>query len=133
MRYIDISEDDSPLTESIARKMISLLIAGPEDTDALNPVIPAGSELTSDITVSEDGIATVSFNEKFVTNHPGTLSAEAMTLYAVTNTLTGLADITGVRFLIGGQTVAVYGGNFAMDREFPCVASLISRADSARN
>ena len=61
------------------------LIRGPRGK--LIPTLPPRTKLLG-LELSENGIAKVNFNHALLKDHPGGSSAEMMTVYSMTNTLT---------------------------------------------
>lgn len=128
LRYISMA-DTKVSTAHLASVIVKEIINGPGKNSRLKPTIPAGTELRSPVSINA-GIATVDFTKEFVDKHPGSKTAEQMTLFSIVNSLTELKDIQKVKFLIEGKTRSEFKGNFKFDAPFPRNPSLISK-DSA--
>lgn len=125
VRYVPLEEAKKSVN-NLASIIVKELIKGPGAESALKPVIPAGTQLRSPITINA-GVATVDFSKEFQENHPGGSVAERLTIFSVVNSLTELKEIQKVKFTIEGKTVTNYKGNFQFDAPFPRSASIISK------
>lgn len=99
--------------------LLEALIAGPT-TATLRATLPSGTRLLE--YSLQDGIALVNFSREvagvqYGGNHPGGSAAELMTIASVVNTLTELADISAVQFLLEGEVVEDIWGH--MDTSQP--------------
>ena len=100
-RAATLSENESQMAYVMRR-----LLEGPESSQ-LRPVIPEGTEI---LEISEaDGICTVNFSREFYDNRPEDDYGAYMTVYGITNTLTGLSGMDAVQFLVEGEPVERYG------------------------
>ncbi len=79
---------------------------GPESSQ-LSGIIPEGTELLG-ISL-DDGVCTLNFSQAFYDNRTDDTYGAYMTIYGITNTLTGLDDVEAVRFLIEGEPLESYG------------------------
>ena len=95
-----LDEDTSP-----ERYVIEELLRGPNSGE-LRSVIPAGTALRSCVTA--DGVCTVDLSREFYENRPRTALGERLVLYAIVDSLTALAGVDGVRFLVEGEPVGEY-------------------------
>ena len=91
------------------------LIAGPESKD-LFPTVPPETKIR-DVKVV-DGICYVDLSMEFVTKHGGGSSGEAFTIYSIVNSLTELSNINKVQFLIEGEKLDEYKGDFDFGKPF---------------
>ena len=80
----------------------------PKDTKLLNVKI-------------KDGIATLNLSQSFRENFEGGATGEEMVLYSIVNSLTTLADVNSVEFLLEGELkAAILGG---LDTSTPVTAN----------
>ena len=100
-RYATLSENESQMAYVMRR-----LMEGPESSQ-LQPVIPEGTEVLE--ISGADGLCTVNFSREFYDNRLDDTYGAYMTIYGITNTLTGLDGIDAVEFLVEGETVDFYG------------------------
>ena len=88
---------------------LQALIDGP--VSAAAPLIPPHTILRG-ITVSDQGRATVDFNEDLVAGHPGGSMSELLTVYAVVDTLAvNFPYIRQVRFEVEGKPLETLKGH----------------------
>ncbi|MGE5472778.1 MAG: GerMN domain-containing protein [Ignavibacteriales bacterium] len=101
--------EDSPKT------IINELIKGPA-TSNLFSAIPAGTKLLS---VKKEGdTVIVDFSKEFRDNHNGGSAGEALTIFAVVNSLTEIKDIEKVQFMIEGKIEKEFKGHYEFDKPF---------------
>ncbi|GAE90589.1 GerMN domain-containing protein [Acetivibrio straminisolvens] len=86
--------------DSIEKIIFDELAKGPE-SEALDPVIPEGTQLLS--VKTENGICTLNLSKEFVENHIGGTAAELMTINSIVASYTELPEIDKVQFLIDGN------------------------------
>ncbi|HOD36996.1 MAG TPA: GerMN domain-containing protein [Syntrophales bacterium] len=73
--------------------------------------LPEGIQLQS-VSVDKNGTAHVSFNRKFIDDHPGGTASEMATLYSLANTLAlNLQEIKRVKLLVGGREFTTIKGH----------------------
>jgi len=90
--------DDSGLSQ--VEMVIGELIEGPLD-ERLVKTVPANARL---LRVWLDGeVAYVDFSREFQTEHWGGSAGDTFTLYSIVNSLTELAGINAVQFLVEGE------------------------------
>lgn len=90
---------------SLEKAIFQELMKGPK-TKGLEPVIPKGTKLLS--VETKDGLCTLNLSKEFIDNSPGGTAAESMTINSVVNSLTGLANVKKVQFLIEGKKRETY-------------------------
>ncbi|NYE57294.1 GerMN domain-containing protein [Carboxydothermus ferrireducens] len=100
---------------SIARETLNELFAGPQSSN-LKPVVPSGTVLR-DINVKPDGLCIVDLSREVIDNHPGGSAAEALTVYAIVDTLCQFPTIKKVEFRVEGEKVESLKGH--MDLTVP--------------
>ena len=78
--------------------------------------IPAGTRLKA-LFVTGKGEAYVDLSPEVQKNHPGGTTSEALTVYALVNTLTSnLPAITGVQLLVDGKEIDTLAGHLDLRR-----------------
>ncbi|HHW61001.1 MAG TPA: GerMN domain-containing protein [Syntrophomonadaceae bacterium] len=92
----------NPSTKDMATAIIENLIAGPSNP-ALSPTFPPETKLR-EVQISRD-LAIVDFSQELTSRHEGSITAEAMTIGSLVNSLTELEAIQEVQILIEGQRV----------------------------
>ena len=92
----------NPSTKDMAAAIIENLIAGPNDP-ALSPTFPPETRLR-EVQISKD-LAIVDFSQELTSRHEGSITAEAMTIGSLVNSLTELDAIQEVQILVEGQKV----------------------------
>lgn len=98
--YLKREIHETPKTEAVARKALELLInAKIKDKDAVRP-IPEDTKVLG-ISIN-DGIATVDFSKEIKAFNAGH-SLEAVSIQAITNTLTEFNTINQVKILVEGK------------------------------
>ncbi len=94
-RVLTVSQD-----KNLVAYIIDELMKGPHE-EGLHSIIPLGTKLNS-IDIQGD-ICTLDLSEDFVSNKSKTAAGERMTVYSIVNTITGLDEISYVRFRIDGE------------------------------
>jgi spore germination protein GerM len=90
--------------------IIAALLEGP-DNPKLVSTIPAGSRLLH-IFFTEDGTAYLDFNAELSSLHPGGITAERLTLYAIVNSLVlNLEQVERVHLLCEGKPASTLKGH----------------------
>jgi spore germination protein GerM len=93
-----------------AEAMVAGLLQGPETPELVSP-IPHGTRLLH-LFMTEDGTAYVDCSSELSASHPGGVTAERLTLYAIVNTLAmNLKEIERVQILIEGKAQATLAGH----------------------
>ncbi len=88
-------------TENMAKKICEMLAAGPANKDLYVNTLPADSAVRS--VKLEKGIATVDFNEAFLSNLSSDAAKLDLMVCAITNTLTELKEINQVIITVDGK------------------------------
>lgn len=89
-----------PKGEVMEKLIVSELLEGPKNEKNLQ-VIPSGTKIIS--VETKEGVCFVNLSKEFITKHPGGTTAEIMTVYSIVNSLTEIANINKVQFLIDGE------------------------------
>jgi spore germination protein GerM len=101
-----VAEDTISAIEAI----ITALFEGP-DNPKLVSTIPAGSRLLH-IFVTDDGTAYLDFASELSRLHPGGVTAERLTLYAIVNSLVlNLEQVERVQLLFEGKPASTLSGH----------------------
>jgi len=97
-------------TISAIEAIINALVEGP-DNPKLVSTIPVGSRLRH-IFVTDDGTAYLDFNTELSRLHPGGVTAERLTLYAIVNSLVlNLEEVERVQLLFEGKPASTLNGH----------------------
>jgi len=97
-------------TTSAIEAVIAALLEGPDDPKLVS-TIPAGSRLLH-IFVTDDGTAYLDFNSELSRLHPGGITAERLTLYAIVNSLVlNLEQVERVQLLFEGKPASTLSGH----------------------
>ena len=97
-------------TPSAIEAIVNALLEGP-DNPKLVSTIPAGSRLLH-IFLTDDGTAYLDFNSELSRLHPGGVTAERLTLYAIVNSIVlNLEQVERVQLLIEGKPVSTLNGH----------------------
>ena len=91
-----VPKTDSPLTDAIKN-----LLAGPDASDKVRPLIPSGTKLIG--ASVKNGIATLNFNEAFVFNQNFGNDGYSAQLQQIVYTATEFSTVNSVQFLIEGE------------------------------
>lgn len=92
-----------------AEELVKALMEGPRSN--LVRTLPEGVQLQS-VTVDKSGTAHVSFNRRFIDDHPGGTASEIATLYSMANTLAlNLQEIKRVKLLVDGKEFTTIKGH----------------------
>ncbi len=107
-RYLISETRDATLSENETEMayVMRKLFEGPEN-EQLKPIIPEGTELLG--ISNSSGVCTVNLSHEFYENRIDDDYGAYMTIYGITNTLTGLDGIDSVEFLVEGEPVDSYG------------------------
>lgn len=113
-----------------ARRIIEAELSEPPATYA-SP-IPAGTKLKT-VFLTPKGEAYVDLSPEVRTNHPGGTTHEALTVYAIVNTLTlNLPAITGVQLLVDGKEVDTLAGHLDLRRPLEQDLTYANRQSSSQ-
>lgn len=110
-------EDDAALQ---AKELIGALLDGSKTKSKTGNIntFPARVAL-KDIQLDKDGLARVNFSAGLTTLHPGGSTAEMMTIYSLTNTLTeNIPEIKTVKILVEGRDLPSIKGHISTAHPF---------------
>ncbi len=97
-------------TVSAIDAIVSALLEGPEDAKLVS-TIPAGSKLLHTF-ITDDGTAYVDFNPELSLLHPGGVTAERLTIYAIVNSIVlNLDSVERVQLLLEGKPAPTLAGH----------------------
>ena len=97
-------------TASAIEAIISALLEGPDNSELVS-TMPAGSRLLH-VFVTDDGTAYLDFNSELSRLHPGGVTAERLTLYAIVNSLVlNLDQVERVQLLFEGKPASTLSGH----------------------
>lgn len=102
VEYHTLSVSDDAMLE---RYIIDELLRGPND-DLLVSAIPEGTELIS--VTTEDGVCTVCLSNEFWANRPESFAGERLAVYSIVDSLTSLAEVSGVVIQVDGMPSGRY-------------------------
>ncbi len=94
----------SMVDNSLEKTIVHELLKGPEGEDLMS-TIPAETKVLS--VETKDGICFVNLSSEFITKHGHGSTAEAFTVYSIVNSLTELATVDSVQFLVEGKKAEV--------------------------
>lgn len=94
-----------PKGEVMEKLVVSELIKGPKKENNV-PTIVDGTKIIS--VETKEGVCFVNLSKEFIDKHPGGNTAELLTIYSVVNSLTELANINKVQFLIDGEKKEIF-------------------------
>ena len=95
-RLIDVKE----LLNNPYEEILEMLIEGPKNNN-LEKTIPEGTKINK--ILKEKDILIIDFSEEFINNHKGGEKEEEITIKSITNTITELTEINGIKILIEGE------------------------------
>jgi hypothetical protein len=111
-RYIYKADDAAEQ----AKEVVKALLAGSK-TGNVN-TFPANVTL-KDVKVDKEGLAQVTFSDHLTKSHPGGSTAEMVTIYSLTNTLTAnIPDIKSVQILVNGKELSSIKGHISTVNPF---------------
>ena len=102
--------------ESVANEVVSAIIEGHDDNEKIKRVLPKVKHGMS-VKVN-DRTAYVDIKEEMVQKQEKSRVAEAMAIYSVVNSLTGIEGIDAVNFTVNGMYQKDYAGFLDMRRTF---------------
>lgn len=85
---------------SLEKTVMLELVKGPQNKDLI-ATIPSETKVLS--VETKDGLCFVNLSSEFISKHGQGSAAEAFTVYSIVNSLTELAEIKSVQFLIEGK------------------------------
>ena len=103
-RLIDAKE----LVEDPYRKLMELLIEGPQNT-SLSKTIPDGTRVNKAELKGET--LYLDLSKEFIENHQGGEEQESITIYSIVNTMTNLTEVNAVKILIDGEENMAFKDN----------------------
>ena len=103
-RLIDAKE----LVEDPYRKLMKLLIEGPQNT-SLSKTIPDGTRVNKAELKGET--LYLDLSKEFIENHQGGEEQESITIYSIVNTMTNLTEVNAVKILIDGKENQAFKDN----------------------
>lgn len=103
-RLIDAKE----LVEDPYRKLMELLIEGPQNT-SLSKTIPDGARVNKAELKGET--LYLDLSKEFIENHQGGEEQESITIYSIVNTMTNLTEVNAVKILIDGKENQAFKDN----------------------
>jgi spore germination protein GerM len=109
------------MVENEMKSVIDLLAAG---SAASGPVVPNKARLET-VFLGSGRTAYLNFNENFVTDHPGGITQEILTVAGVCQTVFANFDVDGIRFLVKGSELKTIAGHVDIE-------SVISRPQCDR-
>ena len=115
--YLQAEERKILAADSISaiKAIMTALLEGPDDPKLVS-TIPAGSRLLH-VFVTDDGTAYLDFNLELRLHHPGGVTAERLTLYAIVNSIVlNLEQVERVQLLLEGKTVSTLTGHLDISR-----------------
>lgn len=95
-------------TQPLEQYVVNELIKGPSNTN-LKPVLSSDTSVISVQTT--DGTCFVNFSSNFLSRNSGAPEKEDTALYAITNSLTELDNVSNVQLLIDGKKISSFGTN----------------------
>ena len=108
----DVAYGDGPLDQ--AREIVAAQIAAVPEP--LLSAIPEGTTLRA-IFITDRGDAYVDLSGTIVSGHPGGVTTEMLTVYAIVNALTAnLPAVTAVQLLVDGKEVETLAGHVDLRR-----------------
>lgn len=108
-----------------AKETIIELIKGSKGK--LISALPSKTKLLN-LTLNEEGVAKVNFNQALSKDHPGGSTAEMMTVYSIVNSLTlNFSQIKRVQILIEGKAIETIAGHLSLSQSIPSNPNLIKR------
>jgi spore germination protein GerM len=110
----------------LAMELINALVEGPRDGGS--PTIPSRTHLKA-LYITADGTAVVDFSPELVSNHPGGVKTELLTIFSVVKTLTrNIPQVKRVKFLVEGAEIESLAGHVDCLRPFSVAPSWIEGA-----
>lgn len=102
--------------QSQAKEMLDIIIEGHDDNKKIKRVF---ANVRDGMSVKvKDNVAYVDIKEKLAKQQEGNRETEALAIYSVVNSLTGIDGIDIVKFTVGGRMVKDFMGHFDMREGF---------------
>lgn len=118
-------EKTIPKVEGMARATIEALLQGPEADSGLRSAIPANTALL-DINVKQDSqLCIVDFSKAITADSD---VDEALTVYAITNTLCQFPTISQVEFRVEGQAVTTLDGQTDLSKAVTANTAIVEKS-----
>lgn len=112
-----------------AKQILAELIAGSKE--GRDAALPVETKLR-EVFVTDQGLAVVDLTKEASSNHPGGLTQEITSIYAVVNSLTeNLSAVAGVQILIEGVETETLAGHVDLTHPFSRDLSLLSSVANA--
>ncbi len=109
----------------LARLVTEELLNGPRNS-RLHSAVPEGVELLG--IALENGVCTLNLSRALIDRMPESALAERMAIYSIVDSLTSLADVDSVRFLIEGASVS-YCRSIPLDGDFTYLPDIVGPVD----
>ena len=117
-------------TNVIMEKVVTdQVIAGPANT-ALQPVV-SPSLLVNSVTVTQDGICQIDLDDTFLDDYNQQVSPEAC-LYAFVNSVCSNCEVTGVQFLIDGESDVRFRDQIPLNQVFTMDPKMVGGKGSSK-
>ncbi len=111
-RYVYKEEDPSDQAKEVVKALLDGSKTGKVNT------FPAKVALR-DVQLDKDGVARINFSADLIKWHPGGSTAEMVTIYSLTNTLTAnVPDIKAVKIVVEGKELQSLGGHISTIHPF---------------
>ncbi|GAB6082867.1 hypothetical protein JCM30471_17810 [Desulfuromonas carbonis] len=95
--------------QACLRATLEALLAGPVGDGV--PILPEQT-VVRDLTLADQGLASVNFSSELIAGHPGGSMTELLTVYGIVDTLAvNFPYLRQVRFLVEGEPVATLKGH----------------------
>ena len=99
-----------------AKQIVAELIAGSKE--GRDPPLPAETKLR-EVFITSEGLAVVDLTKEVASNHPGGISQEITSIYAIVNSLTqNLPSVERVQILLEGGEAETLAGHLDLTRPF---------------
>jgi germination protein M len=123
-RYLQAEERRIEVKDTVSaiEAIVVALLEGPEDSKLVS-TIPATTQLLN-LFLTDDGTAYVNFTQELSRLHPGGVTAERLTFYAIVNSLVlNLDSVERVQLLIEGKPAPTLSGH--LDIRHPMMGNLL--------
>jgi hypothetical protein len=112
-----------------AKQIVAELIAGSKERR--DPPLPAETKLR-EVFITPEGLAVVDLTKEAASNHPGGISQEITSIYAIVNSLTqNLPSVERVQILLEGGEAETLAGHLDLTRPFLPDLSLLPSVPAA--
>lgn len=107
----------------LAMELVNALVDGPRNGGAAT--LPSQTRLKA-LYITADNTAVVDFSRELVSNHPGGVNAEMLTIFSVVKTLTrNIPQVKKVKLLVEGAEIETLSGHVDCLRPFSIAPSWI--------